>query len=151
MVHATIRRHLSTWATVFSFLTLLTATQAFAATTYPLTCRGGGDHFTGYRYLLNRLTLEFTKAPSAAVYGLNPGECAWADRAVNWGEPSLVCKYNPGLSISWRPDGSGYRIWASSDNGSSSDVKTFVTDMRDASVYHTFWVYNDGYGCLRLK
>lgn len=70
---------------------------AFAQSiTYPLVCRGGftfskADFQDGYP------SIRFTKAAAAAGEtgaNLEPGECAWVDRALYPDEPTSIAFYN---------------------------------------------------------
>jgi len=65
--------------------------------TYPLTCKPGpflvslhhaADPVSGAQQ--NFLSIRFTPGRGAATEGLQPGQCAWGDRAVRASEPTTL-------------------------------------------------------------
>lgn len=71
---------------------------------YELRCRGGGEmklaldepgESSGRRLL----RIRFKRGSKPAGDGLNPGECAWADRAVKDDEPDTIIRYVSGPNV----------------------------------------------------
>lgn len=71
---------------------------------YELRCRGGGEmklsldepgESSGRRLL----RIRFKRGSQPASAGLNPGECAWADRAVKDDEPDTIIRYVSGPNV----------------------------------------------------
>ncbi len=70
---------------------------------YELRCRGGGEMKLtfdspgeGGRRLLK---IRFKRGSKPATAGLNPGECAWVDRAVKEDEPDTIIRYVSGPNV----------------------------------------------------
>ena len=91
---------------------------------YELRCRGGGEMKlsldesgeSGRRLL----KIRFTRGTKPAAEGLNPGECAWADRAVKEAEPDTIIRYVSGPNV------------------------PVITSLKDANKYWGFCASNHG-------
>ena len=91
---------------------------------YELRCRGGGEMKlsldepgdSGRRML----RIRFKRGSKAASAGLDPGECAWADRAVGSDEPDTIIRYVSGPNV------------------------PVVTSLRDANKYWGFCASSHG-------
>jgi hypothetical protein len=91
---------------------------------YELRCRGGGEMKlsldepgeSGRRML----KIQFKRGSQAATAGLNPGECAWVDRAVRGDEPDTIIRYVSGPNV------------------------PVVTNLRDANKYWGFCASSHG-------
>jgi hypothetical protein len=91
---------------------------------YELRCRGGGEMKlsldepgeSGRRML----RIQFKRGSKPASAGLNPGECAWVDRAVGAGEPDTIIRYVSGPNV------------------------PVVTSLRDANKYWGFCASSHG-------
>jgi hypothetical protein len=66
-------------------MTLTFSEPADAAPSYPLTCQIGAPNALIYVNGFFLVTFEPSSGP--ASHGLQPGQCAWADRAVGANEP----------------------------------------------------------------
>src|SRR5689334_15751216 len=80
-----------------ALLSGLTASVAYAQTTYPLVCRGttpsgvgpGGMSFTLWSSNQTpNARVGFVKGTGPAGSGLQPGQCSWLDRGINANEPA---------------------------------------------------------------
>jgi hypothetical protein len=69
-------------------MTLTTSPPADAATSYPLTCQIGAAN--SLMDLNGFFVVTFEPSIGPASRGLQPGQCAWADRAVSSSEPHLL-------------------------------------------------------------
>jgi TIR domain len=91
---------------------------------YELRCRGGGEMKlsldepgeSGRRML----RIQFKRGSKPASAGLNPGECAWVDRAVGADEPDTIIRYVSGPNV------------------------PVVTSLRDANKYWGFCASSHG-------
>jgi hypothetical protein len=91
---------------------------------YELRCRGGGEMKlsldepgeSGRRML----RIQFRRGSKPATAGLNPGECAWVDRAVRSDEPDTIIRYVSGPNV------------------------PVVTSLRDANKYWGFCASSHG-------
>ncbi|MEA5511772.1 hypothetical protein VB715_18530 [Crocosphaera sp. UHCC 0190] len=104
--------------------TIVGGNLALSQTSYPMTCRGGGNlsiRNTGN----NNVKISFRPGSGAVYQGLNPGECTWTDRALRPGEPTIIC-----------------------DN--SSRVINYITRLVQNDGYATVDVYNNGNGCMQV-
>jgi hypothetical protein len=71
---------------------------------YELRCRGGGEmklslDEPGESPGRRLLRIRFKRGSRPATEGLNPGECAWADRAVKEDEPDTIIRYVSGPNV----------------------------------------------------
>ena len=91
---------------------------------YELRCRGGGEMKlsldpqgdSGRRLL----RIRFKRGSKPATAGLNPGECAWVDRAVKEDEPDTIIRYVSGPNvpvITSLKDANKYWGFCASDHG----------------------------------
>ena len=91
---------------------------------HELRCRGGGEMKlsldepgeSGRRML----RIQFKRGSKPASAGLNPGECAWVDRAVGSDEPDTIIRYVSGPNV------------------------PVVTNLRDANKYWGFCASSHG-------
>jgi hypothetical protein len=87
----------------FTLLTALMTTTSFAATSYPMVCKGGGEMEAAFSHVKSRgdfhstsLLITFRKSRAAASgTEPTPGHCAWIDRPISADEPSSLA-YSPG-------------------------------------------------------
>lgn len=131
--------------TVFAVLVgLFTAVGAFAdARSYPMVCRGGSGTL-GYNGTGRNALFYFRKAPGSAGHGLNPGECAWLDRAIGAAEPT--CLKHSGVEVA---------AWIFPDQLQnsyfSSTQAAWIRSMLKSSHYQTFQATNVGNGdCFKV-
>lgn len=79
----------------FAFLSFLLAANGFAAG-YPLTCAFDGTQPVAVQVVPpgNQLQVSFgfRAATKPATAGVDPGTCAWQDRAFRAGEPTVLVK-----------------------------------------------------------
>ena len=140
----------------------LSSDTAWAQQRYPLVCRGGAginlrlNHnesgWIGANSITNNLIMSFQKSPWASYLGLQPGECAWSDRALTSSEPGIMCVSNVSVDIVMSTQQNGYlKAFTYTNNRTSGNaVATNVMEgMLYNTQYQTFWVYNDRQGCLR--
>jgi hypothetical protein len=129
-------------------------TAQAAPTTYPLKCRGTKSGELQFHFSATTAMLGFKKAAHAAPAGLNPGECAWMDRALNADEPALIVQYpQPSRSMF-----NNTSIFFGSLNGGGQVVAPVIgvtepeigwlKDLMNADNYWLFQVYNDSDGHL---
>ncbi len=120
---------------VAAVLLALTASQASAVNSYPLKCRSGGniqlafDSSTG-------AWLRFAKAPGGYdSVALLPGECSWADRALNADESPALNQASVGnVNIQWGVNFTSY--------GAGAAAPWMRAMTLDDNHYVTFQVYN---------
>ena len=140
--------------------------ESRAATTYPLTCRGGEgiqlnmNHNTGSgaqfgqpvtSNVNNNLVVSFLKAAVASSGGLKPGECAWSDRPMRSNEPSRMCITDVSVEIIMETNQDGsFSTFTIINNRNNTNAIKAIEGLLYPSQYQTFWVYNDGLGCLRF-
>ena len=120
---------------IFSLL----STSAFAAQTYPLSCRGGGGTL-GLISSENAAVFYFSKTSGPAGAGLQPGQCAWVDRAIGTGEPPCLKQSNTN-AVAWIFPAQRAQSYFSSSTG-----EHWTRSMLDGSFYQTFQAYNPGDG-----
>jgi len=138
------------------------ANTTWAQQRYPMVCRGGAginvvlNHneggSIGANGINNNLIMSFRKSPWASYLGLQPGECAWSDRALASSEPGIMCVSNVSVNIVMSTQENGYlRSFTYTNNRTSGNaVATNVLEgLLYNTQYQTFWVYNDRQGCLR--
>jgi hypothetical protein len=142
--------------------TLGTALPAFAVTKYPLICRGGSglwldiykSHPTwiGSSFIGNSILLGFNHGTTPSYVGLKPGECTWSDRGMGSKEPTRICMDGVGVEVALRNTGTGGWTLAFVDpnTGTADQVVRALSGLIHDSDYQTFWVYNDGTGCMRF-
>ncbi len=136
------------WLMFALVIVLLSPVCALSQTTYPLVCRGGGDlHFT-YTPFSNlspqpQVWIMFTRAPQGVglnqenLAALQPGQCAWLDRAISANEPDTIAVLNvKEFSIQWQHG----RV-----AGISSSLP-YLSSLLDEGQYETFNAYNNGNG-----
>ena len=109
-----------------------------APKSYPMVCRGGSGTLG---YSGNGLTamFYFRKAPGRSGNGLNPGECAWMDRAVGAAEPT--CLKQRGVEVAaW--------IFPAEKHNSyfQSQQAAWIRALLNANTYQVFQAYNPGNG-----
>ena len=134
----------------------LAASAAQAQTKYPLVCRGGGSNLTlTYTPVPSRpvseVRLSFQRGPGGGSGNLQPGQCAWQDRAVAPSEPALICVKNVRVNVGFVL-GRDRQPHVSGANASNPDANNLLT-MIGSSGDHwfTFMVFNDFAGCLRTN
>lgn len=118
-------------------ITLLTgAAAAMAQPTYPLMCRSGGtlqlafDSGSGAWARFAKGTSGYTQVQ------LQPGQCAWADRALSANEPSSLNQ--PGvtnINLQWGNDFTAY--------GNSTQA-SWLRALTEDGEFVTFQAYNNG-------
>ena len=117
--------------------TLASVSEA-APRTYPLVCRGGSGTL-GYSGSGMTALFYFRKAPASSSHGLNPGECAWVDRAVGAAEPT--CLKHRGVEVA---------AWIFPDqlhnSYFSSTAAPWIRSMLKSTHYQVFQAYNPGNG-----
>lgn len=102
---------------------------------FPIKCRGGAGTLrltTG----TNNAAFHFLKSSGPADEGLEPGQCAWLDRAVGEGEPSCIQQYNTNATA-WIFPGKKEDSYFSSDTGNH-----WLKDLLAETQYVTFQAYN---------
>jgi hypothetical protein len=141
---------------------VVSADTSWAQQRYPMVCRGGAGIYLSLNHneggsiggnsINNNLILSFRKSPWASFLGLQPGECAWSDRALASSEPSLMCVSGVSVNIVMSTQENGYlKAFTYTNNTSSANAVATkaVEGLLYNSQYQTFWVYNDRQGCLR--
>ena len=123
---------------------------SLAQSSYECVCRGGGNLYFTYTPFSNFFSQpqiwvdQLSKAPSGVgsnwqnTNNLQPGQCAWLDRAIEPKEPNRIVipvNYNQ-FSISWQH---------STVMGLSSELY-YINNLRDANRFQSFFVYNDRRG-----
>jgi hypothetical protein len=96
--------------------------------TYALLCRGTASLNVWVRPERNAI-LIFDRGTKPAGAGLEPGQCAWMDRAVRADEPDRVVQHIPEGADAEAP-----YLWPAT--------------LRDPAKYWVFQVYNNGHGDL---
>jgi len=141
-------------AMALALATLAVGSPAGAQTTWPLRCRGGGDMTFAISsgMIFREISIFFKAGTQPAGYGLLPGQCSWLDRGFRPGEPTYLCRgrlntIRPVASYAW-----------SSDRPFGSVSFTACANFYDSQCnylyglwsggYVTFYVYNDGNGCM---
>ncbi len=129
----------------FSANTFLTATLLFSAAfsgaawavppSLPIICRGGAGSLR-LSTSNNNAAFHFSKTSGPASEGLEPGQCAWRDRAVGGSEPSCIQQYNTNATA-WIFPGKKEDSYFTSDIG-----KHWLKDLLSESQYVTFQAYN---------
>jgi hypothetical protein len=127
------------------------ASGAAGAPSYPLVCRGGGGLYFTYAPYSRfsprpQMWIRYEKAPSPVgmdredIDRLDPGECAWLDRAVASSEPDVIQFREPLF------DAGQFTIsWSEGEvMGTSSGAP--YTSLQRPDRYVTFLVYNDRQG-----
>jgi hypothetical protein len=115
-----------------SLLVLAAGSQAVAAESYPMVCKGGGEMVANFSHVKARggfhgtsLAIEFKKSPAAAsVREPAPGHCAWVDRAISAEEPSSLA-YSPGSGqdFFFEFKGDSWRLTKTEDTGLEQIMK----------------------------
>jgi hypothetical protein len=115
---------------------------------YPLVCRGGGELHFNYTPFSNlspdpQIWITFERAPGAVgaqwenAGALQPGQCAWLDRAVSESEPNQIALLGvQRFSIQWQ---------RGQVTGISSEL-TPINQLQDPTKYQAFTVTNNGQG-----
>ena len=128
-------------------LTGVASTSFAAPTSYPMQCRGGGT--IGLAASTRTAYMYFSKAPNKASFGLQPGQCAWLDRAIGSNEPPCIQQNN-----------SDATAWITANNLPSSTASTsthyqynsnrsqWMRKLLSTQEYYTFYAYNPGSGCF---
>ena len=116
----------------------ISATSARAATSYPLSCRGGAGTL-GYNSQTDQALFYFTNTSGPAGQGLTPGQCAWVDRSVGVNEPTCLTQYSP-VTSAW--------IFPSNRSASyfSSTSSPWLRNLLEPNNFQVFQVYNPGNG-----
>jgi hypothetical protein len=124
-----------------------------ASTSYPLVCRGGGD--MGFVYLPSlssssspaQIHILFT--PGAEGVGearenvaiLQPGQCAWLDRALAPDEPERIVIMEPLFNAD------AFLInWSANKVARPGPFLPYLSALQDSDSLQEFSVYNDGNG-----
>jgi hypothetical protein len=106
-----------------------------APRSFPITCRGGAGTLR-LKTITNNAVFHFMKSSGPASAGLQPGECAWLDRAVGAGEPSCIQQYNTNATAWIFPD-------KKQDSYFSSGAEDhWLGDLLSDSKHVTFQAYN---------
>jgi hypothetical protein len=137
----------------YSDNTFLAATLFIASTfswsawaaprSFPITCRGGAGTLR-LTTMTNNAVFNFIKSSGPASAGLQPGECAWLDRAVGAGEPSCIQQYSTNATAWIFPDRQ-QDSYFSSDTGNH-----WLRDLLSDSKYVTFQAYNPHSGACMV-
>ncbi len=121
---------------------------AFAGSTHPIVCRGGGDLAFNYMPFSNfspnpiiRITFQRGTQKVGSnwenINALMPGQCSWPDRPVSDNEPNMIIvKDMRNFSISW-------------NQGRVMDVNSessYMIWLQDANRYQSFDVSEDSQG-----
>jgi hypothetical protein len=145
------------WLVSLTFVLLTFASsQAFAQTRYALTCRGGGgiwvDVNSSTAYTGSSVSVWFSRGTKPSYQGLNTGECTWSDRGMWSSEPNRLCMNNVAMKVSqWAPGSGGFEFLYFSFSSSTPDpVRNAINGLAYDWQYQTFYVYNDGNGCMRF-
>lgn len=129
-------------ATLFVVSSFSWAASA-APRSFPITCRGGAGSLR-LTTMTNNAVFTFTKASGPARDGLQPGECAWLDRAVGAGEPSCIQQYSVSATAVIYPD-------KKQDSSFSSGLQDhWLNDLLSDSAYVTFQAYNPHSGACMV-
>ena len=113
---------------------------------YPLKCRGANTRDLLFTITPSDIQMTFKKAPQNAVLGLQPGQCAWMDRALNANEPARIAYESfdghsrNQTSILYYGDKTVAGFMA----GPSGAPEAFTNALTDPSKYWIFQVYNEG-------
>ena len=110
---------------------------------YPITCRGG-DGSLVLTTINNNASFYFIKSSGPASDGLQPGQCAWLERAVGVSEPSCIQQYNTNAIARIFP-GKKEESYFSSATGSH-----WLKDLLSDSNYVTFQAYNPHSGACMV-
>jgi hypothetical protein len=110
-----------------------------APRSYPMSCRGGAGTL-GLTTNNNSAVFYFLKASGPAGVGLQPGQCAWLDRAIGSGEPPCIQQYNTNGTAWIFPDRKQDSYF------SSATGEHWLRDLLSSSKYVTFQAYNPGTG-----
>ena len=121
------------------------ASLANAATSYPLTCRGGGT--IGLVAQTKKAVMYFGKSGQLAGAGLQPGQCAFADRGVSAAEPPCLDQANVN-AVAWITGGNvPSATAATSTHFQPNDTRTqWMRKLLSNTNYQTFYVFNPGNG-----
>lgn len=100
---------------LFTALSILAASSSplVAQEAYPLTCKFGADTSIAVAPSLtqprtNKIYFSFRRATKPATMGVEPGTCAWQDRALFETEPTTVMQIEPAATIYSVVDGKAF-------------------------------------------
>jgi hypothetical protein len=134
-------------ALVFGLPAVLTATAPAGAASYPLTCQTGSTN--SLMIISGNAFVIFTPSKGPASAGLQPGQCAWADRAVSATEPHMLCLQTTPANLIIR----GGTVTNQPDTFSGSGGALAAAAAFGTSKLMTFMVHNNSggvFGCLAI-
>lgn len=131
-------------AVLFLLSTLGVAALAAPPKSYPMVCRGGAGTlgYQGYGGGTSAL-FYFRKAPGPSGRGLNPGECAWVDRAIGAAEPTCLRHRNVEVNAWIFPDQKHNSYF-------QSTAAAWIRNLLSANNYQVFQAYNPGNDCFTV-
>lgn len=123
----------------------VTASAPASAQSYPFTCQIGT--MNGMAVGGGHAALTFTRSNGPAASGLQPGQCAFSDRAVKSSEPNSLCF--PGTVTAIQFSGSTVvKGFFTAFSGPGSSV--MQSGVFGPTKLMNFTVHNDGGGCMAV-
>lgn len=117
------------------FMAILSGSSWAVPRSFPIKCRGGAGSLR-LTTVTNHAAFHFIKSSGPASEGLEPGQCAWLNRAIGSSEPSCIQQYNTNATAWIFPD-KKEESYFSSQTGNH-----WLKDLLSEAQVVTFQAYN---------